>query len=167
MHLYNPTAHQGLLEEPFASPLPLDGLGEATGRLYTPVELERQFSRALFPRITNRYGCVTLHSYHFYVEAGWPKTQVLLWVYGTALRAVFDHVVLAEYRCRYELRDRKVKDIRDGSFYATRFASDQGSLIPLNPHASLVLYRQQSAPRQARLFFPAQQLWLFELVNTG
>jgi hypothetical protein len=86
-------------------------LGEAKGRLYTPEELERKFSRALFSRITNRYGCVTLHSYHFYVEAGLPKTQVLLWVYGTELRAVFDNVVLAEYHCRYDLRHRQVKDI--------------------------------------------------------
>ena len=48
-------------------------LGEAKGRLYTPNELERTFARALFPRTTNRYGCVTLHSYHFYVEEGLPR----------------------------------------------------------------------------------------------
>jgi transposase InsO family protein len=167
IHTYNTTAHEGLLKDGFAQPIPLVVLGAAKGRLYSEDELARKFSHALFPRITNRYGCVTLHSYHFYVEAGLPKTQVLLWVYGNELRAVFDNVVLAEYRCRYDLRDRKVRDIRDGSFYATRFASDQGSLIPLNPHESLVLYRQKSAPRQARLPFPAQQLWLFELVNTG
>ena len=28
------------------------------------------------------YGCVTLHSYPCYVEAGLPKPRVLLWVYG-------------------------------------------------------------------------------------
>src|SRR5919106_384815 len=117
LHLYNTTAHQGLLEEQFASPIPLDVLGEAKGRLYTPDELERKFARALFPRTTNLYGCVTLHSYHFYVEDGLPKTKVLLWVYGNELRAVFDNVLLAEYHCRYDLRDGKVKDIRDGRYY--------------------------------------------------
>ena len=40
-------------------------LGEAKGRMYTPDELTRKFSRALFPRTTNQHGCVTLHSYHF------------------------------------------------------------------------------------------------------
>jgi len=94
LQLYNTTAHQGLLEEQFASPIPRDVLGKAKGRLYTPDALERQFSRALFPRTTNRYGCVTLHSYHFYVEEGLPKTQVLLWIYGNELRVVFDNVVL-------------------------------------------------------------------------
>ena len=68
-------------------------LGEAKGRSYTPEELPRKFSRALFPRTTNPYGGVTLHSYHFYVEHGVPQTQVLLWVYGEQLRAVLDNVV--------------------------------------------------------------------------
>lgn len=99
------------------------------------------------------------------MEEGLPKTRVLLWVYGNELRAVHENIVLAEYYCRYDLRDRKVKDVRHGRFYNTDFASKQGTLIPLNPQESLVVYRQKSAPRQARLPFPAQQLWLFELVR--
>ena len=70
-----------------------------------------------------------------------PKTQVLLWVYGNALRAVCDNVVVAEYHCRYDQREGKVKAIRDGSFPVTRFASSQGALIPRNPQEALVLYR--------------------------
>jgi transposase InsO family protein len=162
LQLYNTTAHQGLLKEQFTPPFPLEVLGEAKGRLFPPDELARKFSRALFPRTTNRYGCVTLHSYHFYVEAGLPKTQVLLWVYGNALRAVFDTVVIAEYHCHYNLREGKVTDIRDGSFPPTRFASPQDVLLPLNPHEALVLYRPQPALRHARGPVPTQQLWLFE-----
>ena len=89
IQIYNTTAHQGLLKERFAPPIPLAVLGEAKGRIFTQRSWREKFSRALFPRTTNRYGCVTLHSYHFYVEAGLPKTQVLLWVYGEQLRAVF------------------------------------------------------------------------------
>jgi transposase/transposase InsO family protein len=77
LELYNSTAHYGLLQEKFEPPIPLHVLGEAKGRLYTTEELERKFSRALFPRTTNSYGCVTLHRYHFYVEAGLPKTKVV------------------------------------------------------------------------------------------
>src|SRR5215831_8203212 len=110
IEVYNTTAHQGLLKDQFDPPIPLQVLGEAKGRLYTADELTRKFSRALFPRTTNRYGCVTLHSYHFYVEEGLPKTQVLLWVYGEQLRAVFDNAVIAEYRCRYDWRTHKVHD---------------------------------------------------------
>jgi transposase/transposase InsO family protein len=162
---YNTTAHEGLLKEGFDPPIPLTVLGAATGRSYTPDELAHKFSHAVFPRTTNRYGCVTLHSYHFYVEEGLPKTQILLWVYGEQLRAVLNTVILAEYHCRYDWRQRKVTNIRDGVFYSTRFASPQGSLLPLNPQEALVLYRPRRRP--ARLPFPAQQLMLFELVQTA
>jgi hypothetical protein len=33
-------------------------------------------------------------------------SKVLLWVYGEQLRAMFDNVVLAEYRCRYNWQTR-------------------------------------------------------------
>jgi transposase InsO family protein len=164
---YNTTAHEGLVKEGFAPPIPIQVLANAKGRLYSPDELARKFSRAVFPRTTNRYGCVTLHSYHFYVEEGVPHTQVLLWVYGEQLRAVLDHVVLAEYHCRYEWRTHKVTEIRDGIFYPTRFASPQGSLIPLTPQESWVLYRPQPLRHPARRAFSAQQLMLFALVPTG
>jgi hypothetical protein len=167
MTLYNTTAHEGLLKDGFQPPIPLQVLGEAKGRMYAPEDLARRFSRALFPRTTNQYGCVTLHSYHFYVEAGLPQTRVLLWVYGEQLRAVLDHVVLAEYRCRYDWRDHKVKDIHDGVFYATRFASPQETLIPLTPHESLIVYRPKSTGYVGQLPTPMQQLWLFDLVQTA
>jgi hypothetical protein len=167
MALYNTTAHQGLLKEHCDPPIPLVVLGDAKGRTYSPEELSRKFSHALFPRTTDRYGCVTLHHYHFYVEAGVPKTQVLLWVSGEQLRAVLDNVVLAEYHCRYDWRERQVTDIRDGILYPTRFASPQGVLIPRNAQESLVVYRPQVLRRQARQFNSTQQLVLFELMYTG
>ena len=156
-----------MLKDKLTPPIPFQVLGAAKGRFYTPDELARKFSRALFPRTTNRYGCVTLHSYHFYIEEGIPHTQVLLWVYGEELRAVLDHVVLAEYHCRYDWRTHKVTEIRDGLFYSTRFASPQGSLLPLTPQESLVLYRPRSLRRPAQLPLPTSQLILFELVPTG
>jgi transposase len=167
MQTYNTTAHQGLLKDKLTPPIPFQVLGAAKGRFYTPDELARKFSRALFPRTTNQYGCVTLHSYHFYVEEGLPQTQVLLWVYGEQLRAMFDNVILAEYRCRYDWRTHKVHDIREGSFYPTRFAPPQGALLPLNPHELLVLYRPQAGRYRARKPFPYQQLLLFERVHTA
>ena len=164
---YNTPAHQGLLKDQFHPPLPLQVLGEAKGRLSTPEELERKFFHALFARTTNRYGGVTLHHYHFYVERGLPKTPVLLWVHGDQVRAVFDSVVLAAYHGRYNPRNGKVSDLRDGVFYATRFAALQGELIPFNPQNSLVLFRPPSQRRQGRLLLPVQQLWLLEWGDTA
>src|SRR5262245_845300 len=158
---YNTTAHQGLLKDRRLPPIPVGVLGAAHGRRYTPEELARAFAQAVFPRTINPHGCVPLHSDHFSVEAGLPHTQVLLWVAGTQLRAAFDHVILAEYSCQYDWRDRHVKEVRQAVFHPTRFASPQGTLLPLTPQDSLVVYRararrcairpscRRSAPRSA------------------
>jgi len=77
---YNPTAHEGLLQEGLQPPMPIHVLAQAKGRLYSADELARRFSHAVFPRTTHRYGCVTLHRYPFSIEEGVPPTHVLLWV---------------------------------------------------------------------------------------
>jgi hypothetical protein len=164
---YNTTAHQGLLKDHRVPAIPVEVLGTARGRVYTPEELARHFAQAVVPRTTNRYGCVTLHSYHFYVEEGLPRTQVLLWVCGEQLRAVFENVVLAEYRCRYDGREHRVQDIREGVFYLTRFASRQARLIPLTPEDSMVVYRAKPLRRRVPHISPPPQLLLFEVVTTG
>ena len=78
---YNTTAHQGLLADQRLPPIPVEILGAAQGRRYPQEVRAEKCAHALFSRTTNRYGCVTLHSYHFYVDSGVPQTQVLLWVY--------------------------------------------------------------------------------------
>jgi Homeodomain-like domain/Integrase core domain len=164
---YNTTAHQGLLKDRRLPPIPVEVLGTAKGRLYTPEALARHFSQAVFPRTTNRYGCVTLHSYHFYVEAGLPRTQVLLWVSGEHLRAAFDNVLLAEYHCHYDWQHRQVHEIRPAAFYPTRFASRQRTLIPLTPQDSEVVYRARRPRRRASRLPSRQQVLLFEVVPTA
>jgi hypothetical protein len=162
---YNTTAHQGLLKDQRFPAIPGEVLGTAKGRVDTPEELARHFAQAVLPRTTNRHGCVTLHSSHFYVEEGLPQTRVLLWVAGEWLRAAFDQVILAEYHCRYDWRDRKVKDIREGVFHHTRYASPQRALIPLTPQETLVIYRARASRRRGPRLAPARQLLLFELVQ--
>jgi len=74
--------------------------------------------------------------------------------------------VLAEYRCGYDWRTHHVKEIRDGVFYSTRFASPQGALIPLTPQESLIVHRPKLTGRLRQRPVPVPQLWLFELVQT-
>jgi transposase InsO family protein len=164
MATYNTTAHQGLLNDRFDPPIPLQVLGEATGRRYSAEELNRHFAHDLFPRTTNPYGCVTLHHSHFYVEQGLPTTKVLLWLSGDQLRAVFENVVVAEYRCHYDWRSRHVTNIRDGVFYRTRYASAQGALIPITPQESRVLYRPPCGRRRRRQASSMQPLLPFEWI---
>jgi len=164
---YNTTAHQGLLKDRRLPPIPVEVLGAAQGRIYTSDELTRHFAQAVFLRTTNRYGCVTLHHSHFYAEAGLPRTPVWLWVAGDHLRATFDHVVLADYHCRYDGRDRRVTEVRQGVFHATRFASPQGTLIPLTPENSGVVHRARASRHRVARASPTRQLWLFEVAPAG
>jgi hypothetical protein len=121
----------------FSPPLPLQVLGEAKGRLSTLEERARQVSRAVFPRTTTQYGCVTLHRYHFSVEAGVPKPRVVLGVDGEPGRAGLDHVVLAPDQGRYAWRQQTGTAMRDGVLYPMRFASLQGTRLPGTPQGSL------------------------------
>jgi thiamine phosphate synthase YjbQ (UPF0047 family) len=75
-------------------------------------ELARHFAQAVLPRTTNRHECVTPHSYHFQVEDGLLRTQVLLWVSGEQLRGMFENVILAEHRRHDDWRDHTVQNIR-------------------------------------------------------
>jgi hypothetical protein len=108
-----------------------------------------------------------LHHSHFYVAQGVPTTPVLLWLSGDQLRAVLNHVVVAEYRCYDDGRKRHVTNIRDSVFYRTRYASSQGVLIPVTPQESLVLYRPQARGRRTRQVSSIQQLQWFEWMPTA
>jgi hypothetical protein len=161
--LYNTTAHQGLLKERFASPIPLHVLGESKGRLYPSQDLARKFAQALFVRTPNDYGCVTLHRSHFYVDQGLAQTPVLLWVAGEDLSAVYDHVLLAEYACHYDLRTGKVTRLRLGQWYPSPFAARraQGTLLERTPQDSVIVLRPPAERRPAAAPFRAEQLGLF------
>jgi hypothetical protein len=161
---YNITAHQGLLQDQRIPPIPVEILG-AEGIMYTWEELTRHFAHALFPRKTNRYGCVTLRSYHFATEEGLPHTQVLLWVSGEPLRAAFDNVMLVEYHWRYDWRDRKVKNIREGMLYPMRIGLSQGSLVPLTSQDFGVVYHARWFRHRALHRSPTQQLLFFEVIS--
>jgi hypothetical protein len=153
--LYNTTAHEGLLKERFASPIPLHVLGESQGRLVPPQELARKFTQALFVRTTNRYGCVTLHHAHFYVDDGVPQTPILLWV-------TYDHVLLAEYACHYDLRTGQVTRLRLGQWSPSPFAARQaqGALLERTPQDSRIVVRPPTVRRPASSSVQAEQLGL-------
>ena len=137
--LSHTTAHQGLLKEPCASPMPRHVLGESKGRLVSPQERDQKCAHALFPPITNRYGCVTWHPYHCSVAQGVPQTRGWLWGSGEERRAVFATIVVAAYHCHDDGRQGTVTDSRDGRLAPTRFASPQGALRPCNPQDCCVV----------------------------
>jgi transposase InsO family protein len=167
--LYNTTAHQGLLKEQFVPPIPVHVLGNSKGRLLSPQELTRKFAQALFVRTTNRYGCVTLHRSHFYVDHGLSQTPVLLWVTGEDLQAVYDHVLLAEYTCHYDLRSGTVTRLRLGHWYPSPFAAAQAQsiLVERTPQDSQIVARPPAQRRPAEGPVWDEQLGLFAALHSA
>jgi hypothetical protein len=165
--LYNTTAHQGLLKECFASPIPLHVLGESKGRLLPPQELTRKFARALFIRTPNRYGCVTLHRSHFYVDQGLAHIPLGLGVAGEDLRAVYDQVLVAEYTCHYNLCTGLVTALRLGHWYPSPFAARQaqGTLVERTPQDSVVVVRPPAVRCTAAASRGTEPLGLFRALH--
>jgi hypothetical protein len=64
------------------------------------------------------------------------------------------------------VRVTRSPDVRQGVFHPTRFASLQGTLLPLTPQDSLVVYRAR-ARRRVPTPPPTLQLLLFEVVPTA
>ena len=89
---------------------------------------------------------------------------MLLWVYGDRLRAEFENVVLAEYHCRYDWKEHRVKDVRNPVLYQTPFASPQQRLIPLNEQVCITAEYRPLTLCQRRCYNSEWQLVLFELV---
>ena len=99
---YNTTAHQGLLKEGFASPIPLHVLGESKGRPVPPQELARKFAQALCAHHQSVWVC-HLAPPHFYVDDGVPQTPIPCgWLVRNYARCMTTS--LAEYACHYDLR---------------------------------------------------------------
>lgn len=161
--LYNSTAPQGLLKERFASPLPLHVLGDSKGRLLTPQELTRKCAHALFVRTPNQYGGVTRHRFLFYVDQGLAQQPLVLWVAGEELRAVYDHVLVAEYTCHDDLRTGTVTRLRLGQGYPRPFAARQaqGALRERPPQDSVIVVRPPAVRLPAAGPGPAEQVRLF------
>jgi hypothetical protein len=138
-------------------------LGESTGRLLAPQELARKFAQALFIRTPNRYGCVTLHRSHFYIDQGLAHTPVCLWVAGEDLRAVYDQVLVAEYTCHYNLRTGRVTALRLGQWYPSPFATRQAQGVRLErtPQDSVIMVRPPVVRQPVTDPEQAEQLRLF------
>ena len=163
---YNTTAHQGLLKDQRLPPIPVEVLGTAKGRVYTPEELARHFSQARVPAHHQSVWVCHLAQLPLLCgggltpdagpACGWPASScgrcLTTWSWRNTTAATIGGT-------------GNVKDIREGVFYPTRFASPQGTLIPLTPQDSVVVYRATRPGVGRRCSPPTPQLLLFEVVH--
>jgi len=93
----------------------------------------------------------------------------LLWVTGENLQAVYDHVLLAEYTCHYDLRSGTVTRLRLGHWYPSPFAAAQaqGILVERTPQDSQIVARPPAQRRPTAGSVRGAQFGLFAALHSA
>ncbi|MBA0084325.1 MAG: hypothetical protein HRJ53_04950 [Acidobacteria bacterium Pan2503] len=76
---------------------------------------------------------------------------------------MYDHVLLAESACHYDLRTGQVSRLRLGQWYPSPFAAQQaqGALLERTPQDSVIVVRRPAGLRQVASPGRGEQLGLF------
>ena len=137
---------------------PVEVLGWVKGRRVDPDQLRRLFGEVQFLRTVNRYGFVSVQRFYLYAEEGLSRQRVAIWVYEGQLRIEYHETLLAQYRCTYHQRDRRLRAVSHPTIYATAFTSPQLMLIELDETQWRKVLQRPVIQRRRRLVPLAEQL---------
>lgn len=131
-----------------------------------PVErprLHQLFGAVQFLRTVNRYGFVSVQRFYIYAEQGLSRQRVAIWIYEGELRLEYQETLLARYRCAYDQRQRRLRDVSHPTVYPTVFASPQLELLELDETQWLKVQQRAAQHRMRRVFQTAEQLPLIHV----
>jgi transposase InsO family protein len=111
---------------------PVDVLGWVRGRAVDPERLRHLFGRVQFLRTVNPYGFVSIQRFYIYAEQGLSRQRVAVWSYEGQLRIEYRETLIARYRCAYDQRQKRLREVSHPMLYHTMFASPQLELIELD-----------------------------------
>jgi len=115
--------------------------------------------------MVNRYGFVSVQRFYIYAEPGLSRQRVAIWVYEGELRIEYQETLLARYRCAYDQRQRRLRDVSHPLLYQTPFASPQLELLELD-EAQWRKVQQRAWYRRPRQVLPtAEQLPLLDVAG--
>jgi putative transposase len=129
---FNTTRHWAHQEREDGRRPPVEVLEWVRGRPVERATLQRLFGEVQFIRTVNRYGFVSVQRFYIYAEPGLSRQRVAIWIYEGHLRIEYQGTLLAQYRCVYHQRRRRIQDVSDPTFYVTPFASPQLELLELD-----------------------------------
>jgi transposase InsO family protein len=129
---FNTTRHWAHQERPDGRRTPAEVLGWVRGR---PVDLERLralFGQVQFLRTVNPYGFISIHRFYIYAEQGLSRQRVSIWIAEGQLHIEYREALLARYRCAYDPRRKRLREVSHPTLYHTKFASPQLELLELD-----------------------------------
>jgi transposase InsO family protein len=129
---FHTTRHGAHQERADKRRTPVDVLGWVHGRAVAPERLRRLFGRVQFMRTVNPYGFVSIQRFYIYAEQGLSRQRVAVWIYEGQLRIEYRETLIARYRCAYDQRQKRLREVSQPMLYHTMFASPQLELIELD-----------------------------------
>jgi hypothetical protein len=148
-------AHQGRADHRWT---PVDVLGWVRGRAVDAERLRRLFGRVQFLRTVNPYGFVSIQRFYIYAEQGLSRQRVAVWIYEGQLRIEYRETLVARYRCAYDQRQKRLREVSHPMLYHTVFASPQLELIELDDAQWIKVQQRSFARRTKRITAIREQL---------
>lgn len=129
---FNTTRHWAHQAREDGRRTPVEVLEWVRGRPVERATLRRLFGEVQFLRTVNRYGFISVQRFYIYAEPGLSRQRVAIWIYEGHLRIEYQETLLARYRCAYNQRQRRLREVSDPTVYQTPFASLQLELLELD-----------------------------------
>jgi hypothetical protein len=129
---FNTTWHWAHQERADHRRTPAEVLGWVRGRPVDLAHLRRLFGQVQFLRTVNLYGFISIQRFSIYAEAGLSRQRVSIWIAEGQLHIAYRETLLAQYRCAYDRRQRRLREVSQPTLYETVFASPQLELIELD-----------------------------------
>ena len=128
----------------------MEVLGWVRGRAVDPERLRRLFGQVQFLRTVNLYGFISIQRFYIYAETGLSRQRVSIWIAEGQLHIAYRETLLAQYRCAYDRRQRRLREASHPTLYQTVFASPQLELIELDD-TQWIKIQQRSFSRRTSL----------------
>jgi transposase InsO family protein len=144
---FNTTRHWAHQERTDGRQTPAEVLGWVQGRAVDPERLRQLFGQVQFLRTVNLYGFIRIHRFYISAEAGLSRQRVSIWIADGQLQIAYRETLLAQYRCPYDRRQRRLHAVSHPTVYRTQFASPQLELIELDDAQWLKVQQRAFARR--------------------
>ena len=160
---FNTTRHGAHQDRTDKRWTPVDVLGWVRGRAVDPERLRHLFGRVQFLRTVNPYGFVSIQRFYIYAEQGLSRQRVAVWMYEGQLRIEYRETLLARYRCVYDQRQKRLREVSHPTLCTTVFASPQLELIELDDTQWIKVQQRVLHRRTQRMASMGEQLMLVGL----
>jgi putative transposase len=160
---FNTTRHWAHQDREDGRRTPVEVLEWVRGRSVERARLHQLFGAVQFLRTVTRYGFISVQRFYIYAEQGLSRQRVAIWIYEGDLRLEYQETLLARYRCVYDQRQCRLRDVRDPIVYPTVFASPQLELLELDATQWIKVQQRVAQHRTRRVLQLTEQLPLIHV----